>query len=79
MKAPLALVALVVTSAAAQDEPGPAAQHDDAGTINRNCNSPPTPAFYVLDPRGVIRHKWIGYPGEHIIDAAAERLLEDLP
>jgi hypothetical protein len=51
---------------------------DDDGTINRKWNSPPTPAFYVLDPQGVIRHKWIGHPGEEVIDAAVEKLIEDL-
>lgn len=52
---------------------------DDDGTISRKWNSPPTPAFYVLDQRGVIRQKWIGHPGEKVIDAAVETLVEDVP
>jgi hypothetical protein len=49
---------------------------DDDGTIARKWNSPPTPAFYVLDAQGTIRHKWIGHPGEEVIDAALEKLLD---
>ncbi len=49
----------------------------DDGAINRKWNSPPTPAFYVIDPKGVIRHKWIGHPGEKTIDAALEKLIQD--
>ncbi|MBI4606230.1 MAG: TlpA family protein disulfide reductase [Planctomycetes bacterium] len=36
-----------------------------------------TPAFYVIDPRGVIRHKWVGSPGDKVIDAALEDLLRE--
>jgi len=50
----------------------------DDGSIGRQWNSPPTPAFYVLDHQGVIRHKWIGHPGEEVIDAAVERLLDEV-
>ena len=52
---------------------------DDDGGINRRWNSPPTPAFYVLDHQGVIRHKWMGHPGEEVIDAAVEKLVEAIP
>jgi hypothetical protein len=34
-----------------------------------------TPAYYVLDPKGVIRFKWMGYPGGKTMDAAIEKLL----
>ena len=50
----------------------------DDGSISRQWNSPSTPAFYVLDPQGVIRHKWIGHPGEPVIDSAVERLINDV-
>ena len=30
----------------------------------RQVEPGPTPTFYVLDPKGVIRHKWVGSPGE---------------
>ena len=50
----------------------------DDGTISRKWNSPATPAFYVLDHQGVIRHKWIGHPGEQVIDAAVARLIDNV-
>lgn len=42
--------------------------------INARWN-PSTPSYYVLDPRGVIRHKWVGAPGERAIDSALETLI----
>ena len=48
--------------------------HQDA--INAKWN-PSTPSYYVLDPRGVIRHKWVGAPGEKAIDTALERLINE--
>jgi hypothetical protein len=38
-----------------------------------------TPTLYVFDPRGVIRYKWVGRPGEKLIDAALETLLNETP
>jgi hypothetical protein len=46
--------------------------HQDA--INAQWN-PSTPSYYVLDPKGVIRYKWIGAPGEKAIDTALEQLI----
>ena len=37
--------------------------------------SPSTPGYYVLDPKGVIRYKWVGAPGEKAIDTALEKLI----
>jgi hypothetical protein len=51
---------------------------DDDATISRSWNSPPTPAFYVLDHLGVIRRKWIGHPGEQVIDSVVENLIENV-
>jgi hypothetical protein len=48
--------------------------HQD--TINAKWN-PSTPGYYVLDPRGVIRHKWVGAPGAKAIDTALERLINE--
>jgi peroxiredoxin len=39
--------------------------------------NPSTPSYYVLDPRGVIRHKWVGAPGAKAIDAALETLIKE--
>jgi len=35
-----------------------------------------TPTYYVIDPNGVIRFKWVGYPGAKPIDAALEQLIQ---
>lgn len=48
--------------------------HQEA--INDKWN-PGTPSYYVLDPRGVIRHKWVGAPGEKAIDSALEELINE--
>jgi hypothetical protein len=44
--------------------------------INAKWN-PSTPSYYVLDPKGVIRHKWVGAPGEKAIDTALEKLIHE--
>ena len=36
-----------------------------------------TPTYYVLDGKGVIRYKWVGSPGEKVIDTALEKLLHE--
>jgi len=46
-------------------------------TIAEKWNSPGTPVYYVLDPQGVIRYKWVGYPGEKALDAALEKLIKE--
>jgi hypothetical protein len=48
--------------------------HQEA--VNAQWN-PSTPGYYVLDPRGVIRHKWVGAPGEKAIDTAVEKLINE--
>lgn len=47
------------------------------GEIVKTWNAPQTPSFYVIDPAGVIRHKWIGHPGEDTIDLALDSLLKE--
>ena len=49
----------------------------DNGTITRQWSARSTPAYYIVDHKGVIRHKWLGYPGAKAIDAAVERLIEE--
>ena len=34
-----------------------------------------TPTYYVIDVKGVIRNKWIGSPGEKVIEMALEKLI----
>ena len=48
--------------------------HQDA--INAKWN-PSTPGYYVLDPRCVIRYKWVGAPGEKAIDMALAKLISE--
>ena len=50
----------------------------DQGKITQQWSSPPTPTFYVLDSKGIIRHKWVGHPGEKVIDAALHKLIREL-
>jgi hypothetical protein len=49
----------------------------DRGTIGPKWNHPATPGYYVLDHRGVIRHKWAGNPGEKAMDARLEELIRE--
>ena len=46
-------------------------------TINAQWNQPGTPMYYVIDDKGVIRHKWFGSPGEKAIDTALEKLIQE--
>jgi hypothetical protein len=47
-----------------------------AGPIATKWNLSATPTLYVIDHRGVIRHKWAGAPGEKVIDAALDKLIK---
>jgi hypothetical protein len=47
-----------------------------AGPIATKWNLSATPTFYVIDHRGVIRHKWPGPPGEEVLDAVLEKLIK---
>jgi peroxiredoxin len=48
------------------------------GPIAARWNLTNTPTLYVLDPRGVIRYKWVGGPGEKAIDAALDKLMKEI-
>jgi hypothetical protein len=47
------------------------------GAIAAHWNFPATPTMYVIDPKGVIRYKWVGGPGEKAIDAALDELIKE--
>jgi hypothetical protein len=47
------------------------------GSICAKWNLVGTPTLYILDHQGVIRHKWLGGPGEQAIDAALEKLIKE--
>ena len=52
---------------------------DDEGEINEQWNRPATPAFFIIDHTGTIRHKWVGKPGEKSVEKALQELLEKTP
>ena len=47
------------------------------GVIAKKWNLAGTPTIYLIDPKGVIRHKWLGGAGEKVIDKAVEELLHE--
>jgi len=47
------------------------------GDIAEQWNNPGTPTFYIIDHRGMIRHKWVGSPGEKAMEAALENLIQE--
>ena len=47
-----------------------------AGPIATRWGLSATPTLYVIDHQGVIRYKWAGAPGEKVMDAALEKLIE---
>ncbi len=46
------------------------------GPISEEWNVSGWPTLYVLDHKGVIRHKWLGSPGNEKLDEAIEKLVE---
>jgi hypothetical protein len=45
--------------------------------ISSKWNLQGTPTVYILDHKGVIRHKWLGGPGDKTIDEALEKLIKE--
>ena len=35
------------------------------------------PTLYLLDHKGVIRHKWVGSPGDKVLDEAIDKLVAE--
>src|SRR5262245_62843449 len=35
------------------------------------------PALFLIDHKGVIRHKWVGNPGDEVIERAVEALVKE--
>jgi hypothetical protein len=50
-----------------------------AGPIATTWNLSTTPTFYLIDHKGVIRHKWGGAPGEELVDRALDKLIKAVP
>jgi peroxiredoxin len=48
------------------------------GAISKRWNLSGTPTIYLLDHKGVIRHKWLGGAREKVIDSAVAELLQEV-
>ena len=46
------------------------------GPIATKWNVRGWPTLYVVDHKGVIRHKWLGSPGAEVLDKALEKLVQ---
>ena len=49
----------------------------DHRVITARWASRGTPTYYIIDHKGVIRYKWMGYPGTKAIDDALEKLIKE--
>jgi len=47
------------------------------GPISTKWNVQGWPTLYVLDHKGVIRHKWLGSPGDEVMDEAIDKLVKE--
>lgn len=45
------------------------------GPIASKWNIQGWPTMYVVDHAGIIRHKWLGSPGDAVLDRALEKLV----
>ena len=46
------------------------------GPISKRWNVAGWPTLYIIDHKGVIRHKWVGSPGNEAMDKAIDELVE---
>jgi hypothetical protein len=47
------------------------------GPISAEWNVRGWPTLFLIDHKGVIRHRFLGTPGEQALDAAIDRLVEE--
>jgi hypothetical protein len=47
------------------------------GAISSKWNLQGTPTLYLIDHKGIIRYKWLGGPGEKVIDDALAKLIKE--
>jgi len=47
------------------------------GPISKEWNVHGWPTLYIIDHKGVIRHKYVGSPGDAKLDAAIEKLVAE--
>src|SRR5262245_17830226 len=50
---------------------------EKAEAISNDWNVRGWPTLFVIDHKGVIRHKWLGNPGDEKIDEALEKLVAE--
>ena len=48
------------------------------GAISKKWNLAGTPTIYLIDHKGVIRHKWLGGARAKVIDNAVEKLIQEV-
>ena len=48
------------------------------GAISQKWNLGGTPTIYLIDYKGVIRHKWVGGARAKVIDNAVEKLIHEV-
>jgi peroxiredoxin len=48
------------------------------GAIAKKWNLGGTPTIYLIDHKGVIRHKWVGGASAKVIDKAVEELIQEV-
>ena len=48
------------------------------GAISKKWNLAGTPTIYLIDHKGMIRHKWLGGAREKVIDNAVEGLMQEV-
>ena len=56
------------------DPPG----SEGRGAIAKKWNLGGTPTIYLIDHKGVIRHKWVGGASAKVIDKAVEKLIQEV-
>jgi hypothetical protein len=47
------------------------------GPISKAWNVRSWPSLFIIDHKGVLRHKYVGSPGDKVLDAAIEKLVEE--
>lgn len=48
-----------------------------SGPISTQWNVRGWPTLYLIDAKGVIRHKWLGSPSTEVLDAAIDELIAE--
>ena len=48
-----------------------------SGAIPTEWNVRGWPTLFIIDHKGVIRHKWLGNPGDEKLDAAIDKLVAE--